>query len=656
MSPALGAAMHALRASTLTPTDPQTLLCAFHLGLRRANSPCMTDTAAPRAQIDRPSPGAVHKGLNAEAASKRARSNDLRPLTRLIPYLMKRPGDLAAAALFLLLAAGATLALPLAARDLVDKGIAVATPESINRWFGMLVGVALCMAIFSAARYYFVTKLGERVVADLRSDVYDRLIGLSPSYFARVRTGEALSRLTVDATLIESLVGSSASIAIRNIVMLFGGLAMMVTSSLKLTGMVLLIIPAVLVPIFIIGRRVRKLSTNAQDKLAEASAEASESLDAVETVQAFGRENRARDRFKSAIEASFAAAKRRIAARSLMTAVVIAIVFCGIAFVLWDGTRAVMAQEMTPGALTQFVFLAVLIGSGVGALAEVWGDVQKAAGATLRLSEILDETPDIAAPTTPVLFPAKVSGHVRFDNVVFAYPSDKARSALDGISFEVKPGETVAIVGPSGAGKSTLFKLLLRYYDPSSGAITLDGVDARTTEPHDWRAQFAYVSQNPDLFTGTALDNILFGNGDADAQQARQAAQQAEAEPFILSRLGGYDKAIGDRGRALSGGERQRLAIARALVRDAPVLLLDEATSALDAENERLVQKAFDEAMATRTTLVIAHRLATVQRADKIIVFDQGVVAEQGTHATLIAQGGIYAHLANLQFDANRSV
>jgi ATP-binding cassette, subfamily B, bacterial len=615
----------------------------------------MTDTSLDRAQKDRPSPGALQRDLNAEAAAKRGSTRNLRPLTRLLPYLAKRPMDLAAAALFLALAAGATLALPLAARALVDKGFATATPEAVNQWFAMLVGVALCMAIFSAARFYFVTKLGERVVADLRGDVYDHLISLSPSYYARVRTGEALSRLTVDATLIETLVGSSASIAIRNMVMLIGGLAMMLATSVKLTGMVLLIIPAVLIPLFTFGRRVRALSTTAQDKVAEAAAEASESLDAIETVQAFGREERARSRFRFAVEASFSAARKRIAARSFMTAFAIAIVFCGISLVLWYGTRSVMAKDMTPGALTQFVFLAVLVGSGVGALAEVWGDMQKAAGATQRLSEILDEVPDIAAPSTPTTLPKKGAGRVSFNAVAFAYPTDKDRSALKGVTFDVNPGETIAIVGPSGAGKSTLFKLLLRYYDPAQGTIRLDGIDARDMAPQDWRAQFAYVSQNPDLFTGTALDNILFGNGQADETQARAAAQQAEAAPFIETRLGGYDKPIGDRGRALSGGERQRLAIARALVRDAPVLLLDEATSALDAENERLVQKAFDEAMATRTTLVIAHRLATVQRADRIIVLDQGLVAEQGTHAALIAQGGIYAHLAKLQFDANRS-
>jgi len=611
----------------------------------------MTDTPASRVVEDRPSRGAVQAELTADAAAKRGRSSDLRPLTRLIPYIQRRPKDVAAAAIFLILAAAATLALPVAARALVDRGFATATPQAVNQWFLLLVAVALCMAVFSASRFYFVTKLGERVVADLRADVYDRLIGLSPSYFARVRTGEALSRLTVDATLIESLVGSSASIAIRNLVMLAGGLSMMVVTSLKLTFMVLLIIPLVLVPLFTIGRRVRALSTSAQDRVAEAAAEASESLDAVETVQAFGREDYARSRFRQAIETSFAAARRRIAARSLMTAVAIAIVFCGISFVLWEGTRSVLANSMTPGALTQFVILSVLTGSGVGALAEVWGDVQKAAGATQRLSEILDEVPEIAAPAQVVSFPAEAPGHVSFKDVAFAYPSDGERSALKGISFEVKPGQTVAIVGPSGAGKSTLFKLLLRYYDPSAGAIEVDGIDARDTDPIAWRHRFAYVSQNPDLFTGTAMDNILFGNEGATSDMAQDAARRAEAEPFILARLGGYDKAIGDRGRALSGGERQRLAIARALVRDAPVLLLDEATSALDAENERLVQKAFDEAMANRTTLVIAHRLATVQRADWIIVLDDGKVAEQGTHSELVAQGGLYAHLAKLQFE-----
>jgi ATP-binding cassette, subfamily B, bacterial len=617
-------------------------------------------TSTPQAPIDqsfhqaatgRPSPGTVAAGRTSEEAAKREKSRDMKPLTRLLPYLWRRPVELGLAGLFLILAAGATLALPAAARVLVDRGFASATPEEINRWFVVLMAVVMALAVFSATRFYFVTRLGERVVADFRADVYDRLIGLSPAYFSQIRTGEAISRLTVDATLIETLVSSSASIAIRNILMLIGGLAMMLTTSPALTGMVALIIPAIIVPLVIFGRMVRKLSSKTQDLVAVSAAEASESLDAVETVQAFGGEDRARLRFRSAVEASFQASVQRIMARSLMTALAFSIVFGGIAFVLWTGAQSVLNGTMTAGALTQFVFLALLTGSGTGALAEVWGDVQKAAGATQRMSEILDETPKIAAPENPVTFAADTQALVRFESVAFTYGGNQSGATLKGVSFDVLPGQTVAIVGPSGAGKSTLFKLLLRFYDPDSGTITLDGIDARSTDPKEWRRRFAYVSQNPDLFTGSALDNILFGNPGASVQDAHMAAEHAEAAPFILSRLGGYDKPIGDRGRALSGGERQRLAIARALVRDAPILLLDEATSALDAENERLVQKAFDVAMTNRTTLVIAHRLATVQRADKIVVMEAGTIVEVGTHASLLAKGGLYAHLASLQFN-----
>lgn len=611
----------------------------------------MSDTSADDTS-GRPRAGAQFAARTAEEASTRERARTLRPLTRLAPYVLRRRADLAAAALFLVLAAGATLALPAAARALVDRGFAKADPALVNQWFLALGCVALAMAVFSAARYYFVTKLGERVVADLRADVYDHLIGLSPAWFARTRTGEALSRLTVDATLIEALVSSSASIAIRNLLMLVGGLAMMLATNVKLTGMVLLVIPAVLVPLFAFGRRVRTLSTKTQDLVASSAAEASESLDAIETIQAFGRETRARSRFRAAVEAGFGAARERIRARAMMTAFAIAIVFGGIAFVLWEGAQSVLAGRMTPGALTQFVFLAILTGSGAGALAEVWGDVQKAAGATMRLSEILDAKPEIAAPASPALMPFPLRGAVQFDGVAFAYPGDASRSALHGVSFEVRPGETVAVVGPSGAGKSTLFKLALRFYDPASGRVCLDGFDARSVDPAQWRAGFAYVSQNPDLFTGSALDNIVFGDPAASEAMAQDAARRAEAEPFILKRLGGYDRPIGDRGRALSGGERQRLAIARALVRRSPVLLLDEATSALDAENERLVQAAFDQAMQEQTTLVIAHRLATVMRADRIVVLDEGRLVEQGTHAELAVAGGLYAHLASLQFNA----
>lgn len=617
----------------------------------------MTDTAAPQAPPadGRPGFGAQFAaGIDAERA-KRARSSDIAPLVRLMPYLVRRRGDLALAGLFLVLAAAATLALPAAARQLVDGGFATAEAGAVNRGFALLVLVAVFMAVFSASRFYFVTKLGERVVADLKTDFHAHLTRLSPAFYARVRVGEALSRLTVDATLIDTVVSSSASIAIRNILMLTGGLAMMLATSAWLTGLTLLIIPAVLVPILAFGRRVRTLSATAQDRVAEAGAEAGETLDALQTVQAFGREPEARARFARAVEASFAAALARVRARALMTALAITIVFGGIVLVLWEGARSVMGGSMTPGELTQFVLLAMLTGSGAGALAEVWGDLQKAAGATRRLFEIMDEQPDIAAPASPVVLPAPVRGTLAFEQVSFRYPEIEGAAsppppAVTDVSFVVEPGETVAIVGPSGAGKSTLFKLALRLFDPQAGVVRLDGVDARDVDPSAWREAFAWVSQSPDLFTASAADNIAWGRAGATRAEIEEAARRAEAEPFILSRLGGWDSPVGDRGRALSGGERQRLAIARALVRAAPVLLLDEATSALDAENERLVQKAFDEVMDGRTTLVIAHRLATVQRADRILVMEDGRIVEEGRHATLVAQGGLYAHLARLQF------
>ncbi len=617
----------------------------------------MTDTTAPHLPpaTGRPGLGAQFAaGVDAERA-KRARSSDIAPLVRLLPYLARRRADLALAGLFLVLAAAATLALPAAARQLVDGGFATAQATAVNRGFAVLVAVAVLMAVFSASRFYFVTKLGERVVADLKTDFHAHLTRLSPAFYARVRVGEALSRLTVDATLIDTVVSSSASIAIRNVLMLTGGLAMMMATSAWLTGLTLLIIPAVLVPILAFGRRVRTLSATAQDRVAEAGAEAGETLDALQTVQAFGREPEARARFAGAVEASFAAALARVRARALMTALAITIVFGGIVLVLWEGARSVMGGTMTPGELTQFVLLAMLTGSGAGALAEVWGDLQKAAGASARLFEIMDETPEIAAPASPVVLPSPVRGTLAFEHVSFRYPEIEGSTAppppaVTDVSFTVQPGETVAIVGPSGAGKSTLFKLALRLFDPQTGQVRLDGVDARDVDPAAWRDAFAWVSQSPDLFTASAADNIAWGRTGATRAEIEAAARRAEAEPFILSRLGGWDSPVGDRGRALSGGERQRLAIARALVRAAPVLLLDEATSALDAENERLVQKAFDEVMDGRTTLVIAHRLATVQRADRILVMEDGRIVEEGRHDTLVAQGGLYAHLARLQF------
>jgi ATP-binding cassette, subfamily B, bacterial len=609
----------------------------------------------------RPGTGAQFAAGLGEAARKRESSRELALLGHLWPYLKRRRTELVLALLFLVLAAAATLALPAAARILVDGGFQSGSAAATNRGFIGLIGVAVAMALFSATRYYFVTRLGERVVADIRGDVYARLIGLSQTFFTRVRTGEALSRITVDATLIETLVTSSGSMALRNAITIIGGLAMMVAVSPKLTGLVLLIIPAVLAPILLIGRRVRTLSATAQDRLADAAAEASETLDAIETVQAFGREQVAANRFQAALETSFAAALSRIQVRAILTALAITIVFGGITLVLWEGARSVMEGTMTAGALTQFVILAMVIGGGAGSLAEVWGDVQKAAGATGRMMAILDEVPEIKAPASPAVFPGgRARGRMEFDRIAFRYPvpsdatsDDRATPvAIEDIRLVIEPGETVAVVGPSGAGKSTLFRLALRLFDPLVGAVRLDGIDARDMDPDVWRAQFAYVSQNPALFSGSAADNIAYGAPDATPDAVRRAAEQAEADGFIEARLGGYDRLIGDRGRALSGGERQRLAIARALVRDAPVLLLDEATSALDAENEQLVQKAFDTAMRDRTTLVIAHRLATVRRADRIVVMDGGRIVESGTHDSLVAAGGIYARLAALQFTA----
>ncbi len=600
----------------------------------------------------RPSRGAVHAAAVGHEAERRKRSRDVSALAALWPYLIRRKTWLALALLFLLLASAATLALPLAARNLVDFGLHGGPDGALGRYFAMLMGAAVLLAAFSAARFYFVTRIGERVVADLRSDVYDRLVGLSPSFFTRMGTGEALSRLTTDAQVVETLVGSSASFALRNLITGSAGLALMFVTSWKLAALLLLLIPALLVPLFALGRRVRELSVLSQDRLADASSAAAEALDALETVQAFGQEQRERSRYRGALEGAFSASVQRIGARALMTAAVMTLVFCGVAGVLWLGARNVLDGQMTAGALTQFVLLAVLTASALASLAETWGDVQKAAGATERLMDLLRQEPAIAAPASPVTLPQPARGLVEIDRVSFAYPGAEGRSSLNEFSLRVAPGETVALVGPSGAGKSTIFRLLLRFYDPDSGAVKLDGVDARLADPGAWRSRFAYVAQDAALFSGSAAENIRYGRSEADQEEIAAAARATEAEPFILARSEGYGAALGPRAKLLSGGERQRLALARALVRGAPVLLLDEATSALDAENERLVQRAIETARTGRTTLVIAHRLATVLRADRIVVMDGGRVVEQGRHEELSARGGLYARLARLQFAA----
>jgi ATP-binding cassette subfamily B protein len=598
---------------------------------------------------DRPSYGAEHAAGVDLAADKRPRGRDVRPLRRLFPYLLRRRGDVAGAALFLLASTGASLAMPVAFKHVIDEGFAAGAAAAVDRAFLGLIVVAIVMALTSAARFYFVSKIGERVVSDLRADVYDHLLSLSPGYFARVRTGEVLSRLTVDAALIETLVGSTASMALRGALTLLGAAVMLAITNPMLAGLLLLILPAAMGPILLFGRRVRTLSTAAQDRIADASAAAAESIDAIDTVQAFGREDAMRGRFRRAVENAFEAARRRIRARAQLTAGAIAVMFLGVTAVLWLGARAVLAGDMTPGSLAQFVLFAILAAGNGAMLSEVWGDVLKASGATERLTQILAETPEIAAPPSPVPLPSPGRGAIRFERVSFSYPDAGERSALRDFSLDVRPGETVALVGPSGAGKSTVFRLLLRFYDPSAGAVYLDDVEARAADPRAWRERFSYVSQDAHLFSGSAADNIRLGREDASDADVERAARRAEAWSFLAVR-GGIDAPVGDRGRALSGGERQRLALARALAREAPVLLLDEATSALDAQNERLVQLALAEARKGRTTLVIAHRLATVLAADRIVVMDQGRVVEQGAHAELVARGGLYAQLAAMQF------
>ncbi|MDB5465903.1 MAG: transporter, HlyB/MsbA family, partial [Phenylobacterium sp.] len=498
-------------------------------------------------------------------------------------------------------------------------------------------------------RYYFTTKLGERVVADLRKATYAHILTLDPAFFLATRTGEVLSRLTTDIQIVESLMSASVSVALRNFLMLLGALGFLLVVSPHLTGLVLLLFPVVIVPLFLFGRRVRKLTASTQDQFAEAVGYAGESLDALETVQAFGRQSSAAGRFATAVEQAFATSLRRMQARAFMTALVISLVFGGVVVVFWLGVHQALSDHHW-GSLFQFAFLSVLAASSVGALGETWGDVQKAAGAMERVGALLDARPGVAAPAHPTPLPQPPRGEVAFENVTFAYPGRPDLPALRGFNLAVRPGERVALVGPSGAGKSTVFRLLLRFYDPQGGRVLVDGVDLRDADPAEVRARMALVAQDSPLFSGSALENVRFGREDANPEDIRDAIRAAQAEAFLQALPQGLETAVGERARSLSGGQRQRLAIARALVREAPILLLDEATSALDAENERLVQRALDQAMVGHTTLVIAHRLATVLKADRIVVMDEGRVVEEGSHAELVARNGLYARLAALQF------
>ena len=599
----------------------------------------------------RPSAGALLADQMAEAGAKRAKRRDIRPLARLIPFALRHKGHALMAVFWLLLSTAASLGLTGLARGAIDHGFE-AGGAHLNLWFVLLGANALFLGLATAARYYFVTRTGERVIADVRKGLFGRILTLDPSFYAQMRTGEVLSRLTTDIALVETLMTTSISYALRNFLTLIGGVILLFFVSPKLTGFVLLIVPFLLGPIFIFGRRVRKLTVASQDRFANAVGFAGESVDAIETVQAFGREQSAIARFGAAVEDAFSASLTRMQARAWMTALIIVVMFGGVTLVLWLGAQDVVAGVMTPGALLQFVLLSVFAAGAVGALGESWGDVQKAAGAMERIEELMRAVPGIAPPAHPSILPQPPRGELSMSAVGFAYPGRPDLPALKGFSLTVRPGETVALVGPSGAGKSTVFRLLLRFYDPQSGMVSVDGVDVRQADPVAVRARFAWVSQETPLFSGSALENIRFGREDATLEEARAVAEKAQALGFIDALPEGFDTPLGERGKSLSGGQRQRLAIARALVRDAPILLLDEATSALDAESERLVQAALDQAMEERTTLVIAHRLATVLRADRIVVMDDGRVVEEGTHDQLVARGGLYARLAELQFRA----
>ena len=583
-------------------------------------------------------------------AAARPKARSLAPLRRLGPFLKPYRRAIGIAIVALICSSTASLLIPPALGRLVQNGFSQALAAQINQYFFPLIGIACALAVATAIRFYFVTWLGERVIADIRKAVFDHIIGLTPAFFEVTRTGEVLSRLTADATLIQTVVGSSASVAARNLVMLVGALILLFVTSIKLTLLVIGIVVVVLLPLILFGRWVRTLSRRSQDRVADTSARASETLNAVQTVQAFTRENTERKLFGAAVEGSFEVAILRTRARAIMTAVVMAAVASCIVGVFWVGATDVIAHRMSIGILTQFAGYAIIFVSGMGAMSETWGDLQRAAGASERLMELLHTEPEIAAPPRPVRLPKPAQGAVSFRNVVFRYPSRPDFKALNGFSLDIHPGEAVALVGPSGAGKSTVFQLLLRFFAPQAGAITFDGIDLADLDPMDLRGNIAVVAQDSVIFSGTLAENIRYGRPDASDADVRRAAEAAAAAEFIERLPNGYETLVGERGVTLSGGQRQRVAIARAILRDAPLLLLDEATSALDAENERLVQIGLENLMAGRTTIVIAHRLATIQRFKRIVVMDQGRVVGEGSHAELVADGGLYARLANLQF------
>jgi ATP-binding cassette, subfamily B, bacterial len=599
-----------------------------------------------------PQQSAAAQALSIDAETPGKSRSKLRPLVALAPYVARYRGRAVLALIALTVAAMTTLLVPVAVRRMIDFGFTPRGIALINSYFSVMIAVVAVLALASASRYYLVMTIGERIVADLRRDVFAHLMSLSPAFFDSARSGELISRLTADTTQIKSAVGASVSIALRNLLMFFGAAAMMVVTSPRLSGFVLLAIPLIVLPLVAFGRWVRRLSRNAQDTLADATAYASELVQAIRTVQAYTGERLANARFGNEVEQAYEAARTSTKARAVLTAVIVFIVFTSVIAILWVGSHDVLTGTITPGRLGQFVLYAAFAAAGLGQLSEVWGEVSAASGAAERLFEILRVEPEITAPRSPRALAAPVRGDVSLDNVSFAYPTRPEVNAVDGVSFSVRAGEKVAIVGPSGAGKSTLFHLLLRFYDPVSGSISFDGVPVTAADPREVRKHIALVPQDSVVFGSSARENIRFGRPEAGDAEVERAAELAHATEFIRRLPGGFDTPLGERGVMLSGGQRQRIAIARAILRDAPLLLLDEATSSLDAESETLVQTALEELMRHRTTLVIAHRLATVLSCDRILVMEQGKIVEQGTHASLVAANGLYARLARLQFEA----
>ena len=592
------------------------------------------------------------RGKNADESPARPRGGDLGQIRHLVRFLGPYRATMAGALLALTVSASAVLALGVGLRLLIDEGFSSSDVSLLNDALLYMIGMVVLLAVGTFARFYLVSWLGERVVADMRRAVFQRIVQLSPTFYETTKVGELLSRITTDTTLLQTVIGSQASSALRNLLLFLGGSVMLLVTSPKLTGLVVVLVPVVVVPIIILGRRVRRLSRLSQDRIGEVGANVEETLNAIQTVQAFGREKIVDERFSTRVEAAFSVALLRVRARAFLTAFVILFVFAGIGFVLWMGGHDVLNGTISGGELSAFLFYAVVVAGSVGSLSEVYGDLQHAAGAAERLAELLGQVPEITAPAAAKALPEPAKGAVSFRAVTFNYVTRPDEPALREFSLDVAPGEHVALVGPSGAGKSTVFNLLLRFYDPGSGKVCVDNVDVREADPLAVRDRFGLVPQEPVIFAADVWDNIRFGKSDASDDEVRAAAAAAGAAEFIEALPEGFDTHLGEKGARLSGGQKQRLAIARAILRNPAVLLLDEATSSLDAESERAVQVALESLMVNRTTIVIAHRLATVQKADRIVVMDEGVVVAEGTHDTLTAERGLYARLASLQFQA----